>query len=117
MEICEDKISGVSVVRFSGRLDAASSSEGAEALAAALDAGAGVVLSMGGLDYVSSSGLRVLLKAAKRAHSEGQGFCLASLNDSVKEVFDISGFTALFDIVGTEDEALKVVEDETVSGR
>ena len=86
-------------------------------MAAALDAGAGVVLSMGGLDYVSSSGLRVLLKAAKRAHSEGQGFCLASLNDSVKEVFDISGFTALFDIVGTEDEALKVVEDETVSGR
>jgi len=113
MEINEEKRNGVSVLRLSGRLDAVSSAEAANALEAALDAGNGVVVSMEGLDYISSSGLRVLLKTAKRAHSEKKGFCLASLGESVREVFDVSGFSALLDIAETEDDALKIVEDET----
>jgi len=116
MEISVETIEGVSVSRLSGRLDASSSSETATELDSALDAGRGLVVSMENLDYISSSGLRVLLKIAKRARTEGKGLCLASLTENVREVFDISGFTALFDIAEGVEEAVKVVVDESSTG-
>jgi anti-anti-sigma factor len=51
------------------------------------------------LTYISSAGLRVILVAAKRMKAAGGKFVLAALNDQVSEVFEISGFSRLLDIV------------------
>ena len=48
------------------------------------------------LDYVSSAGLRVLMMAFKRLG--GQGVVIEHASDEIREVFDITGFSALFDI-------------------
>jgi anti-anti-sigma factor len=47
------------------------------------------------LTYISSAGLRVVLKAAKRMQSEGGRVALCALGPQVAEVFDISGFSSL----------------------
>lgn len=56
-------------------------------------------------DYVSSAGLRVMLKTAKTSRAAKKKLVLAGLQPTVQEVFDISGFTALFVIVDTIEEA------------
>ncbi|MBU5462320.1 STAS domain-containing protein [Lachnoclostridium sp. MSJ-17] len=49
------------------------------------------------LDYISSAGLRVLLGAAQAMDSKGD-MIVCNLNQSVREVFDLTGFSNLFHI-------------------
>ena len=58
------------------------------------------------LDYISSAGLRVLLAAAKQLKGIDGELRICSLNEVVREVFDISGFTTIFKVFGSESEAL-----------
>ncbi len=58
------------------------------------------------LDYISSAGLRVLLTAAKQLKGTDGELRICSLNEVVREVFDISGFTTIFKVFGSESEAL-----------
>lgn len=63
------------------------------------------VLDCTNLEYISSTGLRVMLTILKKMTAVERGLVLVGLKENVKEVFDISGFTPLFKIVETIDEA------------
>jgi anti-anti-sigma factor len=65
------------------------------------------IIDCGDLQYVSSSGLRILLMFLKKANSIDGKFVLCNLAANIKEIFDISGFTSIFDIYDSEAEALK----------
>jgi anti-anti-sigma factor len=64
-----------------------------------------VVVDFTALDYVSSAGLRVLLGAAKKLQGAGKGLRLFGLNETVREVFEISGFSKILTVRGSEAEA------------
>ena len=66
-----------------------------------------LVIDLSRLDYVSSAGLRVFLLASKRLNPAGGKLVLCSLQEPVKEVFDIVGFFSILSILGSKDEALK----------
>ena len=51
------------------------------------------------LDYVSSAGLRVLLHVQKRMNASGGKFIIRNVNESVMEVFEITGFADILTIV------------------
>ena len=107
MEIVTDKRDGKHIISVKGRLDATTSPELERALLTALDAGEkDYIADLAGLEYISSVGLRVLLMAAKKAKASGGKVVLCSLNDHVREVFEIAGFTAIFPIFDGVDEAL-----------
>ena len=55
-----------------------------------------VVIDCTELDYISSSGLRILLNIYKHTRRSGHQAVLKGLKENVKEVFQISGFTPLF---------------------
>jgi len=65
------------------------------------------LLDMGGLNYISSSGLRVLLKLLKKLRSEDGNLVLAGLNNILQDVFEISGFSKFFDIYPSTEEGIK----------
>ena len=65
-----------------------------------------LVLDLSGVDYISSAGLRVLMLARKQAKAQGGTLVVAGLGPVVKEIFEISRFTAVFDIFPTVREAL-----------
>ena len=50
------------------------------------------------MDYISSSGLRVFLSIALDTQSAGKHVSITGLNELVREVFDTTGFTNLFEI-------------------
>lgn len=56
-------------------------------------------------EYISSAGLRVFLTVLKSLKNSGGEIVLCSLQQSVKNVFDISGFSRLFKIFSTQEEA------------
>jgi anti-anti-sigma factor len=58
------------------------------------------------LDYISSAGLRVLLATAQKLQAEDGALRVCNLNETVQEVFDISGFSTILSVFKTETEAL-----------
>ena len=57
------------------------------------------VVEMGGLDYISSAGLGVLLKTQKRAMATGKGLRLVNANRHIRDIFKYAGFDRIFEIV------------------
>lgn len=55
-----------------------------------------VTIDCDGLEYISSSGLRAFISILKRAQQDGGDVKVTNLNSSVKEVFDMTGFSTLF---------------------
>lgn len=83
------------VVAISGRLDAAQS----PAALAALERTAGqIVLDCGGLEYISSAGLGVLLKTQKRLMSGSGQLRLTKVNRHIRDIFKYSGFDNILQI-------------------
>ena len=56
--------------------------------------------------YISSLGLRVLLGTSKNMRKTGGTIGLCALSPYVQEIFDISGFSKIFQIYATESDAL-----------
>jgi serine/threonine-protein kinase RsbW len=98
----------VTIVAFAGNLDSNTSPRAQQALDGVL-AGGGkkVVVDFTALDYISSAGLRVLLGTVKRLRGAGGALHLFGLNETVREVFDISGFSTILTVFATEAEALE----------
>ncbi len=65
-----------------------------------------LLLDFENLDYISSAGLRVVLVAAKRLKAERGQMILFGMQPQVREVFEISGFLNILDVVQTRDEAI-----------
>jgi anti-sigma B factor antagonist len=107
MEISEKTQGTVKVVSLSGRLDA----YGVNDVEKKLDSIASIkqvhlVLNLKELEYISSSGLRIMLATIKTTKKHQGEVRLACLNPSVKDVFDIAGFTQFFKIFDKEDDAI-----------
>lgn len=107
MEICVRETGGVSVMDFTGNLDTNTSAAAEIEVNKLLDGGSGMILfNFKDLNYISSSGLRVLLATAKKLRTTGGKMKVCSLNETVQEVFDISGFASILDLASNEEEAL-----------
>jgi len=95
------------IVAIAGNLDSNTSPTAQQALDELLAGGAKkMVVDFSALDYISSAGLRVLLGAAKKLSGTGNGLRLFGLNDTVREVFEISGFATILAVYATEAEAV-----------
>lgn len=106
MDIREETRGDALVVTVAGRLDSGSAGLLEAVLPARVQTTSKVVLDLSAVPYVSSAGLRVMLMGAKAARTKGHKLALAGLAPTVMEVFDISGFTALFTIAADVDAAL-----------
>lgn len=105
MDLNEEALDGALIVHASGRLDSNTAAILEAVLPARVDTHPVVILNLADVPYVSSAGLRVLLKGAKAGKASGNKLILAGLSDSVLEVFDISGFTSIFVIEPTVESA------------
>ena len=87
------------IATLSGELDTAAAQETEVALRPLLDSkGKEIVLDCKELEYISSSGLRVLLSILKQAQSVGSRVVLKDVNEVIRDVLNISGFISIFDI-------------------
>lgn len=110
MDLSEEKRHGIVVLEPAGRLDAGSAAILEEALRRRMDAGDRCfVLDGCRLDYIDSTGLRVILSAAKRLSQAGGEIVLAGLTDYVNEVFAMAGLTSILRVFSSADEAVSAL--------
>jgi anti-anti-sigma factor len=107
MEIKENRVGAALVISFSGRLDATTSGQLEKLLVERLQSGVNrLVLDMSDLQYISSAGLRVLGMTLKQLSATEGRMALCGVRETVQKVFDISGFTPLFRIATSLDDAV-----------
>ena len=78
-------------------LDSFNSQEVQNGIQAILEKGCNAVLDMTDCNYISSTGLRVLLFTKKVAASKGLKLCLKGVSAEVKDIMDVTGFNEFFD--------------------
>jgi anti-sigma B factor antagonist len=105
MEITHKRMNRVDLIQVSGRLDAMQAPALKQKIEELFTEGRyRIVLDLSALEYVASPGLRVLIEARKKARDwkitdlEGGDIRLAGLPSRIREVFDLTGFTSLFEI-------------------
>ena len=73
------------------------------------------MLDLSGVDYISSAGLRVLMLARKQAKVQGGTLVVAGLTPVVKEIFEISRFTVVFEVFGSVRDALVRISPSAIT--
>ena len=108
MKIRKEIIGSFTVLEIKGRIDTVHSSVLETEVNHVYDSGEkNMILNCNGLSYICSSGLRVFLVAQKKAISLKGKLYLCNMQPAIKEVFVISGFSNLFRILDTQEEALE----------
>ena len=59
--------------------------------------GKDVIIDCTELEYIASSGLRILLSILKGAKASGSKVVMKGVNDDIKNVFKLTGFISLFE--------------------
>ncbi|MFA5849371.1 MAG: STAS domain-containing protein [Bacteroidales bacterium] len=100
--------SDYSIIGVEGRVDTTNANEFEKAVMEVVASGINrIILDCSGLNYISSSGLRVFLIVQKKMMASKGELRLCSLQPGIQEIFDISGFTSIFSIYPDKDLALK----------
>lgn len=95
------------LVSVEGRVDTTNAGEFEKPLTEVINGGCKkLILDCSGLNYISSSGLRIFLVVQKKMTALKGHFILCSLQPSIKEIFDISGFSSIFSIHPDKDSAI-----------
>jgi len=106
MEMTNRKERNALVISIQGRMDAVTAPDFEKEVDRLLEKGeTRFVVDLGGLDYISSAGLRSILSLAKKLKSNSGTLHLAALQAVVKEVFDISGFSSIIPIFDSVESA------------
>ena len=88
---------GKAVIRPEGRLDTVTAPELETVIKDTLPGLKELTLDFEGLDYISSAGLRVLLSAQKAMNAQGE-MKLCNVNETVMEIFEVTGFSDILTI-------------------
>ncbi len=107
MNISTERQGGALIAVAEGRVDGANALEFHEALEAAISPDdTGMVLDFEGISYISSAGLRVVLLVAKTLQKQNAKMAVCSLSESIREIFEISGFDKIIPVHGSRPDAL-----------
>lgn len=98
----------VSVINLSGYLDAHTAPTLENNFTDLIDQNQfKIVVNFKDLAYISSAGLGVFMAYIEKIRDNNGDIKLASMNDKVFNIFDLLGFPLLYEIFGTEEEAIK----------
>jgi anti-anti-sigma factor len=110
VQTTQDKIANALILRIQGRLDGSTAGSLEQHCLSLLALGERMLLfDLSQLGYISSAGLRVFLLITKQLKSSGGKLALFTLQENVKNVFEIAGFTRFLNILPTQEEAMNAL--------
>ncbi len=107
MNISVSEVEAVTIVMFDGRLDTNTAPDALTRLDGLIGGGkTNILVDFSDLDYISSAGLGVVLATGKRLWSSGGNLRFCNLNETVRDIFDMSGLSTIFSVFDDQAEAL-----------
>ncbi len=107
MALNQSNENGITILTVNGNLDAEGTQAMEEKVLALLEGGETKLLfDFSGLDYINSSGLRVLVLAYQRLKKNSGTVAICGVKDYIQEVFEVSGYDKIFPLYPIRDEAL-----------
>ena len=98
MDISVSYDNSTALVAINGDLDTTTSPEFETLIAPVFEQASTIIFDFTNVGYISSSGLRIMLVSQRKALANGGSLKLRNLNETVRDVFEISGFVTLLDI-------------------
>ena len=93
-----EETDGKYIATLAGELDTAAAIEAEEVLKPLYESnGKEVIIECADLEYIASSGLRILLSILKSAKAAGSKVTMRNVNEDIKNVFKLTGFINLFE--------------------
>ena len=112
MELSINKIGDVTTIILQGRIDATVAADIEQKLLSLISGGScKLVTSLSEVTFISSAGLRSLVAVLKQAKRDGGDLRLAGMGARVKEVFDITGLSVIFNIYASTADAVRSFGD------
>jgi anti-sigma B factor antagonist len=106
MEIREEKINDVEVLKLEGRLDASSAKDIKEKVELLTEKNrVKLVLDMGGVDFIDSSGLGSLISVLRSVNKLGGDIKISALQNQVRAIFELTRLHRIFGIYDDSDGA------------
>jgi anti-sigma B factor antagonist len=107
MEINTSEMRRVQLFEVIGRVDSTNATELGTAMDRAVDDGkSNLVLDLSGVEYMSSAGLREMVRILKRVKRVGGDLRIANPSERVREVLELAGLDSVFEIYPTQVEAV-----------
>lgn len=107
LEWTSEQRAGATVLSPSGRIDESTADSFRENLLSEMEKGpATAIIDLGGVEYMSSRGLRALTLAQRASQEHGTTIVLARPNDTMREILAISRYDMVFRVADTVEEAL-----------
>jgi len=100
MNVKIEEIEGNMVAILEGTLDTAAAAETEKAMSPLNDVeGKDIIIDCTNLAYISSAGLRIFLGILQNAQEKGGHVYIKNINDNVRTVFAITGFSNIFEFM------------------
>ncbi len=111
MKVTNEKTLELLIIHVEGRLDAITSGDfEKEVMPMIQQSGQPVLIDFGNLDYISSAGLRTILLLAKEMKKADNALALCCLNETITEIFSISGFDTIVSIYPTIEDGINLLK-------
>jgi anti-sigma B factor antagonist len=111
MEIAVDKIGDVAVAAIPvEELDASNAGDFKRDMAPLLEAHTKLVIDLGRLRFVDSSGLGAFISCLRKLNGKGGDLKLCNMSRQVRAVFELVRMHRIFDILGTREEAARAFQ-------
>lgn len=98
MDIKVEKNGATTTISPVGRIDTTTSPELEEKIKEVIDSLDRLIFDFASVDYISSSGLRVLLSAQKIMNKKSGSMTLTNVKDEIMEIFEVTGFDSILSI-------------------
>ena len=99
MKTSNEQLEDKYLVTLEGELDTAAAADVEKTLQPLYStSGKDVIIDCEGLEYIASSGLRILISILKGAKAGGSKVVLKNMNEDIKSVFKLTGFINIFEI-------------------
>ena len=98
IKIKKKEKNGKIIFKIKGQLSADTIADFEKSVDELSDVKEGIIIDLAGVNYVSRSGLRLLLRLSKIAHAFRKECAVINVQDSVRETFDATGFTEILNV-------------------
>ena len=107
MKINTKTVDSIQVVEIIGDIDGKTAPDAQAAILPLADSGSRILLDMSRIDYMSSAGLRTMLLIHRSiSATEDAKIVLVGLSDEIKDMMNVTGFLAFFEVRETYDDGL-----------